>query len=288
MGVLHRRAVAGCEATGAVRLVPTGHPVATLDSIFAAAAQDCDLPLLPESTAHAIAMTRDGRMANESVARAVEEDPALAARVLRLAGSPIFARGHAPATVLDAVRTIGQDATRDLILTASVQALHEQRSDTTTSALWAHAMAVGLATDELAALSGCPRGGAPFIGGLFHDVGKLLFHLAQPDVLARLGAVDSAREIEVFGRSHEVVSAALVYDWGLGRSMAEAIMAHHQRPLQPGLAADIACADWVAYRAGHGGLLQASSEPPDADLAALDAVAARVAAMLASDPDLFR
>jgi len=189
--------------------------------------------------------------------------------------SAMFARHQPPQTLVDAIRLVGLVNVRSLLAAAAARTLYDGRGGVI-ERLWTHAIATAFAADELAALAGRPRGGELFLAGLFHDVGKLVFHLAKRTDFATLGWADDDREIEVFGHRHAVVGGALVLRWQLGRGLAEAILDHHTRPMPAGAAADLACADWIAHRIGCGSVAVDAVEPPDADLAHLDAVAGRV------------
>jgi HD-like signal output (HDOD) protein len=149
--------------------------------------------------------------------------------------------------------------------------------DRVAETLWAHALATALAADEMREAKE-PRGGAPFIAGLLHDIGRLVFHLTDPAAFARLGHWDEALERELYGVTHAIVGGVLVDMWRVGEGVAEAILEHHVRPAR-GLAARVAIADWVAH---HIGLGSVPGEIPPVDTveglpADLEGVAERVA-----------
>lgn len=266
---------------------PPTEPAIGFDALFASAAADCDLPPFPAVAARAMALTRDADGSMEEMARVIGQDPALAARLLRLAHSPMFTRREPPRTLLDAIRLVGITNLRQLVVVASAGLLYRSpKKDLVAEALWKHAVVTAQAADELAALAGQPRGGNAFLAGLLHDVGKLVFHMAQPAEFATLGAADDEAEKALFKRSHALVSGALAFRWELGRDISEAILLHHDRPVPAGLAADVASADWIAHRIGCGSVEGDVPEPPDADLAQLEAVAERVARNLENDDSM--
>ncbi len=219
---------------------------------FAHVAETCELPPLPEVAARALALTRDPRTSLPDVARLVADDTAIAARVLRISRSAVYVgRRQQPHTVEEAISTIGIDAVRRVLVAASAHAVH-LTGDQVGQTLWNHALATALAADELARAGGQPRGGADFIAGLLHDVGRLISHLADRETYARLGHFDERAEQTYFGASHSVVAAVLVDRWGLEMAVVKAVIEHHVSPVYPGPGGRLAQADWIAHQIGYG------------------------------------
>jgi putative nucleotidyltransferase with HDIG domain len=236
--------------------------------LFTHVAETCELPPLPEVAARALALSRDPRTKLSDVARLVADDTSIAARVLRISRSAVYVgRRQAPRTVEEAISTIGMDAVRRVLVAASAHAVH-LTGDDVGQTLWNHALATALAADELARAAGQPRGGADFIAGLLHDVGRLVFHLADPEAYARLGHFDERAEKAHYGASHPVVGAVLADRWGLEMMIVKAVIEHHATPVYPGPGGRIAQADWIAYRIGFGAV--------EADLPPLDIVAGAI------------
>ena len=65
-------------------------------TLFARVAEECDLPPLPAVASRAMALARDPEVKADELARVVQTDAAIAARVLRIAGSAIYARRTPP------------------------------------------------------------------------------------------------------------------------------------------------------------------------------------------------
>jgi putative nucleotidyltransferase with HDIG domain len=212
-------------------------------------AETCDLPALPAVAARALALARDRDARVDDLARLVMTDAALAARVLKISRSVLYVRREPPATLRQAILTVGFGALRKILIAASARSVF-RADDAVAQRLWEHALATALATDELAALAGEPRGGASFIAGLLHDVGRLIFHLSQPAAFAALEGGEEA-EVAAFGVTHATVGGCLAARWGLEDEVVEAIMLHHAPGMSP-LAARLAAADRIARAIGCG------------------------------------
>src|SRR5215475_3521712 len=79
-----------------------------------------DLPTLPEVYARATAVMDDPRSSVWDVEKIVRQDMAVTAKILRLVNSPIYGLRNPVSTVAQAIRTIGYDALKQLILTTSI------------------------------------------------------------------------------------------------------------------------------------------------------------------------
>ena len=241
----------------------------------------CDLPPLPAVAVQAMNLVRDPDVTAEQLAQLVATDVAIAARVLRLSRSALYARRRPPRTLQDAITTVGLDALRKILIAASARSIYERR-DRTAEALWSHALATALAADELAVLDGERRGGISFIAGLLHDVGRLVFHVARKHTGTPLPPEDEAGEIALYGVSHAAVGACLAEQWRLEEELVEAILFHHRSEgTGSRLAARIERADRLAREIEAGTPTEAAADDRDA------AVAARVVETLDRERALF-
>jgi len=218
-------------------------------TIMREVAQRCDLPPLPAVAMRAMALVRDPEVRVEDLSSVVSSDGALAARVLRIAGSIAYAQRQPPRTLNEAIRRLGFQALRKIIVAACCRQLFS-KEDPIAEALWAHALATALAADELGVIDGEPRGGLSFLGGLLHDLGRQVLHLAEPEryIAVAPGGIDAERER--FGMTHMEVGGGLAYHWDLEDELAEAILRHHDEAPSP-LALRIRRADRIAAATGY-------------------------------------
>lgn len=194
------------------------------------------LPSAPR-TYHALTRAlADVEVSLAEVARIVEQDPGVAARLLAIAGSPLFGTGGRIRTVRAATTYLGLAQVQSVVLSVEVFrtfASAVRRSGLSLDDLQAHALRVALIARALA-----PRSLADdaHLAGLLHEVGRLV--LASRDPVAYGGLVraseGSARrltELEraAYGATHAEVGAALLASWGLPSAVVEAV-AHHVTP----------------------------------------------------------
>ena len=233
----HRPATpsAACPVTTA-GLAPAAPPAAPPD-IGTLTQRITALPPLPEAmTAVLLALNRPQLSANRSI-ELIEHDPALAARLLRLANSAFYGVPGRVASIGDAVRMLGLRTVSGVLAAASVHnAIRiESCPGFDFQAYWQHAIATALAARALAPLAGLDADEA-FLAGLMHDIGQLALAAFYPShasaALARAQASDlppEHAEQAVLGIAHPQVGALLATHWHFPAPVVRAI-AHHHAP----------------------------------------------------------
>lgn len=212
----------------------------------------------------------------DQVLRCLNSEPALAARVLKVANSPFYRQSGKVGTVERAVQVLGLSAIRGIAAAGCMdrmampnvgKALDPQR-------FRRHSTAAAAAAQALSQRCGAGVDAEAFMAGLLHDIGLVLLARLRPQSLAAVAAqpaVDAALslrdEAEQIGASHTACGEILAEVWGLPGWLAKALGAHHTaRPTgQRGLEALpqlLALADHAADQAGFG-LWPLCALPPD-------------------------
>ncbi len=173
------------------------------------------------------------------VADLVEADPALTARVLRAANSPMFSARQPCKTVQHAVAMLGARTIGELAAAAAVSDLFGRSG--VEASLRSHAVATAALARELARLLGRP-GQDLFLAGLLHDLGKLILLQgaggeryglsSQPyDELlnVRVGIPGGTHLLEqtALGFDHGAVGQAALQAWGIPDPIPALVGSHH-------------------------------------------------------------
>jgi putative nucleotidyltransferase with HDIG domain len=220
-----------------------------------------ELPALPQTATAALALARKPDADTEELCDLIALDVGLAARILRIANSAAYIRRAPARTIRDAVLALGMRKTCDVLVAACFRQLHRDPGGYA-QRLWHHALAVAIATEELARATRGIDPNLAFLPGLFHDVGRIAFLLADytsVDVIQGLveagAGARSALEEEWYGFDHAVTGAVLAADWGLDPEQCEAIRCHHD-PTRASrgrtLALLLSAADTIATAIGCG------------------------------------
>jgi HD-like signal output (HDOD) protein len=223
------------------------------------------LPTLPTVTAKMMELVDDPGTTARALARLIEGDPVLTAKILKLANSPYHGFQHEVGTVSLAIAVVGFDAVKDMGLSVSVMDAFKDPADDRyfdLSGFWAHAVGVGLGSRFLARAH-CPACAAgAFTAGLLHDLGKVVInqylHDDFTEIMERVheDGVDLLEaETLVLDTTHDRIGGWLAEKWYMPYSIVEAIEYHHSPYLSKNhrpLAAMVKLADFLARRARVG------------------------------------
>ncbi len=197
-----------------------------------------------------------------ALASLIEQDPVLAGCVLRLANSALYSQNRAITTIAAAINLIGIDRLRNVVTALSVSQMWK-RLPSAEGWCTADFNEHGLATAILAASlsdhmsNDFPEGA--FLGGLLHDVGKLLIVMAVPsDYLAIVHRYEEEGtkrswiecEREVLDTDHASLSALALEQWKIAEPIRRAVAWHHD-PEPRKLSQVIALADSLANALGY-------------------------------------
>ncbi len=200
---------------------------------------------LPSPTGVALEILRlaesETATAND-IARVLQSDPALSGRVLKIANSASAGLTRPVASVREAVTHLGVRMVRNVALGFSLVSQYGRGAchDFDYRNFWSCSLAMGVAAQAAARLTGGLPPAEAFTCGLLAQVGRLALASIYPDaygqVLAAAAPDDPAdlcrRERERFATDHNELTGALLADWGLPEVCVSAAE-HHERPDDP-------------------------------------------------------
>ncbi len=168
----------------------------------------------------------------------IEADMGMTAKVLKLVNSAFFCLPSEISRASHAVKLLGLDTLRALVLSAHVFEQFESRllRAEDVQHISDHSLAVSHSARQIAHLEPASQHmqDESFTAGLLHDVGKLILASALEEqyrkVLEYREKADVglyAAEREVLGCSHAQVAAYLLGLWGLPSTIVEAVAWHH-------------------------------------------------------------
>lgn len=197
------------------------------------------LPSLPAMYAKLQQKLRDPDCALADIAKIVEQDLAMSAKVLQLVNSAFFGLYKNIDSVTRAVNLLGLDTVRALVL--SVGVFTELRPAATSTSfsvtsLWNHSMGVAAFAKKIAQAETDSKEMTDdvFIAGFMHDIGKLLlFSSIQERYIEIIEFAQKGRitveqaERHFFQATHGDVGAYLLGLWGLPAAVVETAAFHH-------------------------------------------------------------
>jgi putative nucleotidyltransferase with HDIG domain len=172
-----------------------------------------------------------------TIGDAIQKDPDLTARLLRLANSPFFGFANRLSTVAEAVSLLGIQQIQDMIVASSVLEQFKGVPDhfVNKDSFWRHSLAVGITARLLAMERRLPKPDKFFVAGLLHDVGRLVllsqaaesaqavFELYQRETHAACARLEK----KVLGYDHQQIAAELLQSWSYPPVLVQAVAFHH-------------------------------------------------------------
>lgn len=179
-----------------------------------------------------------------TVGEIIEKDPDLTARLLKLGNSSFFGFTSRIETVSETISLIGIQQVQDLISVATVVKVFDGvPSDLVNmESFWKHSLACGIAARTLALARRVPKPEKFFVGGLLHDVGRLVLYSRAP-VEARevfricqgsgTGLLLREAEAQALHFDHTEIGEALLRAWNYPANLTHAVRFHHH-PISAG------------------------------------------------------
>lgn len=220
------------------------------------------------ATVRLLGLLCEEQLDSERLLNCLRGEPAMAARVLKVANSPFYGQSGRVGTVERAVQLLGLAAIRGIAATGCLDRTLPGRMGRAfdPDRFRRHSLAVACAAQSLSHALGCDCDSEAFIAGLLHDIGVLV--LARGNTLAMTNFVPMAgleeaallqAEREHFGADHAACACVLAETWSLPAWLHAALGAQHPDHAHPppaagqGLAALpalLALADTLAHRGG--------------------------------------
>jgi len=174
----------------------------------------------------------------DDLARIVQVDPGLTAKLLQIVNSPQFGVAYQVSSAAEAMQIVGIEVLRALMLGLHALKFWEKKKckSLPLPQLWQHLLETAVAAKKLARAEELPGKMAEecFVAGLLHDIGKMVLaaHADQQygELLKRAAAEKmpaTALERDYFGATHADIGAYLLGLWGVPEEIVKAVELHH-------------------------------------------------------------
>ena len=228
-----------------------------------------DLPSVPRTYEALTQALGDPDTALTTVAKIVEQDVGVSAKVLQLVNSAFFGISNPITNIQSAVSYLGINTLKNLVLSVEIfrafKPTHELQGFSLEK-LQEHA----LLTAHIAARLPVPKHLADIaiVAGMLHDVGKLIlawklsghFEKLLAQALVARCPVNQVEEATA-GFSHAEIGAYLLGLWGLPYTVVEAVALHHRPNRVPRQNFDAISAVYIANLLAHDLEKSAGEEP---------------------------
>ncbi len=137
---------------------------------------DFEIPSMPDVAIRISKAVNNPDATSTDIARVIQMDPALAARMIHIVNSPLYASRHRIDNCPDAVTRLGRATTRSLVLSFVLKNLFRTKHTLLRgrmSELWAHSRKVAAVCHVLARLGSKLDPDRAMLAGLIHDIGAI-------------------------------------------------------------------------------------------------------------------
>ncbi|MCP4591932.1 MAG: GGDEF domain-containing protein [bacterium] len=194
------------------------------------------LPSVPSVALRVLELTRQENVSVNDIADTIRNDPALTAKLLQTANSPLFGLAHKVGALEQATVILGLRTVKVMTLSFSlVDAMREsQTGGFDYQRYWRRSLTTAVASRLLAQHCSNVRTDECFVGGLLTDLGMLAAWQCVPEVYGVVieqvtGTPQPIQKVEstVLGMTHAQISTALLRKWSLPGMLCDAVSAHH-------------------------------------------------------------
>ena len=221
------------------------------------------IPLMPGAAQKAFKLSVDPKAEARDFIEVIESDESLSARVLKIANSVFFDRGKPTSTIEESVNVIGINELRCLLSSTTLSELFPT-SNRTRWHLWVNDVSTALIARSIAQRVLPSKAEAAFLGGLLHDIGKLLLLQRQSgeymkimETVKNSGTDFCSAEEQIFPFDHAEVGHLIGEKWSFSPDLIAVISSHHKswNELAAGpvsVTLIVKAADITAHALGHG------------------------------------
>ncbi|RLB55913.1 MAG: hypothetical protein DRI34_09895 [Deltaproteobacteria bacterium] len=192
-----------------------------------------DLPPLPRNTMRLGEIIEDPASTPLQLAQVIEQDAALAARVMRLANSAYCAVSSGVDNLERAVCLLGFSTIHHIALCLQSLQILGSQGPPPPEQLMEHSLQVACASQLLAERLKLPLPQRFFAAGLLHDIGRLALYVLEPEQAhnwperAEQEPDRLLAERQLFGIDHLEAGRLLAGKWKYPRALLGAIANHH-------------------------------------------------------------
>ncbi len=185
------------------------------------------LPTLPEVAIRVRDTLEDENAGLPEVAKVINTDTALAARLIQIANSPLLRGNMQIDTVENAVSRMGANMVRNLVTSIAMAQMFQATTDITDKrlrALWEHSTGVAAISHALTTQFTKLQPDLALLAGLVHDIGALPVITRAEEIPALLN--DEALLDSVIQQTHAEIGKAILKKWNFPQVVIDVAAEH--------------------------------------------------------------
>jgi HD-like signal output (HDOD) protein len=200
------------------------------------AGREIKLPEMPSTAFELNEIVADPTASAHSIAEVVNKSPSLATLLLKIVNSSFYGFPSKINNISRAVTIIGTREITGLALGLSIVKAFKDipKEVIDISSFLRHSIACGIISRILAAKKNIPQTEQMFVGGLLHDIGRLIIYQYFPDqamallsLAAKSDNILYQQENRLLGGNHSLIGKYLLKEWQLPFELENNIFFHH-------------------------------------------------------------
>ncbi len=208
-----------------------------------------DLPVFPQVAIKILQIQEDNiDISFKELESIILLDPALTAKILKVANSALYARQREITNLQMALTLLGFKMVKSLVLLVSASNVYSKNVKTqqqttaatvtkaSTAMIWRHSVVTAFISKYIAArIKNEQKKEDVFVAGLLHDIGRLIMMISFRDkyeqYIAHLNQMQykDIREIEekIFGINHQDIGKIVLEKWNFPNELIDTVALHH-------------------------------------------------------------
>lgn len=196
-----------------------------------------DLPTLPAIALEVNKMLQNYDTSIRTLSEKIEKDQAMVVKILKLVNSAFFGLRSKVSNIPNAVVLLGFNTVRNAVVTVSIMDAFKTKEVSNGFAIadfWTHSVAVAITGKYLAEKTRLHEPDDCFIGGLLHDMGKVILAQHFEDSFKKILKSAEEKNLSFYAAEkteisfgHAPIGGHLAKKWQLPTGLLDAIRHHH-------------------------------------------------------------
>lgn len=189
------------------------------------------LPTIPSVLKKLLGVIENPKISLNEISNFISNDPALATKVLKMVNSPVYGFPGRISSVNQAVILLGLNVVKGLLIGVSVFDLMQKSM----IGLWEHSIGCAVIARIIAKKKQFKEPEEVSVGGLLHDIGKVILILQFPEDYQKAMNEAEASDTTIvetekvyFAANHTHAGTWMAQKWSFPRNLTDMIHSHHR------------------------------------------------------------
>ena len=196
-----------------------------------------DLPTLPTVAMEVNKMLLNYDTTIKELSDTIEKDQAMVSKILKLVNSSFFGLRGKISTISHSIVVLGFNTIRNAVVSISIIdafSVKEALDGFDITDFWKHSLSVAVTSKYLAEKTGIRSSDDCFVGGLLHDMGKIVLLQHFKDLFQKVWLAIEGNNLSFYEAEktqipidHAQIGGYLARKWQLPAALVDAIQYHH-------------------------------------------------------------